>query len=114
MTTIYKNEKLQILFRDNKGINDAKAIVATVRAENPYDGKSYESYAGWLSHTLALHSGANTPLYIHLAGCQLIKEYQDEIINSLKLAGRFFDKKITAGKGVTYKVAHPAINYRQP
>lgn len=114
MTTIYKNEKLQILFRDNKGINDTQAITVRVLAENPVDKKSYEDYAGWLSHSLALHGGKNTPRYIYLEACQLIEKYQDEIINSLKLAGRFFDKKITGGKGVTYKVAHPAINYRQP
>jgi hypothetical protein len=81
-TSIFKTENLEIFYElgSNPRNGEAKAIKVNCKAVNPFDGKTYEKYAGWLGKTLTLHVGAETPGYIFDAACKLIAKHKAEIL----------------------------------
>jgi len=96
----------------------AKGVKIKCKAVNPNDKKEYEKYAGWIGVSLALHSGAKTPLYIESKATESIQKYKEEILTAiisfLEKIGEDYranefrkEQAKAAGKGINYKIAHP-------
>jgi len=104
--TIFKNDVLEISCRQNL-VNETKSVKVHVLAKNPVDGETYSRYAGWISRTLALHGGANTPDYAYSSALSEISANNEEIRKSLISFGRYLEQRDCSGIGVSDNVAHP-------
>lgn len=111
-TVLFKNDAIEIIAVANNLNFFRKAVICNVKAVNPFDGKVYEKYAGWISSTMALHGGSKTPGYVFEAGLAAIKNYEKEIRSAMIAAGKDMLVYSQAGNGVSYKVAHPPVGYR--
>jgi hypothetical protein len=125
-TTIFKSENLEVFYQigTNPKNGEAKAIKVSCKAVNPFDGKTYEKYAGWLGITLTLHGGVETPGYIFNTACKLIAKHKDEILpaviaflNQKGHVRRANEFKVCdasgAGRGVESKIVYPALTYKK-
>ena len=132
---IFKKEGIEIFWQvgSTPMNSDNKGVKVRCTAKNPFDGKEYSRFAGWLSKSLALHGGVETRSYIHDRACNLISENSKEILDAIlsflenqrqvdvhpngvetKTSFAIQLKKWkeanagNAGKGISYKTAHPS------
>ena len=118
---IFKNDNLEIFWKvGSTPMNgEAKGVKVNCKGINPYNGKVYGKYAGWIGLSLALHSGAKTPAYINDAACELIKKHKEEILpaiidfleaNEKKYRANEFREANgrSAGNGVDFKTSYPS------
>lgn len=119
---IVKGSDFQIFWNQTMSSGVNKALRITVKAVNPVDGLTYEKYAGWISSTLAVHGGSNTPAYVLEKAIESVGSLGADLVPAvvahLESIGQTYRANeyrqhaaSAAGRGVSDSVAHPQRNF---